>query len=687
MASVFITNALQVYFDSLLGIQDNEEMVNMFRALEASGLRGFLGCPSVLYEQELEQFFDTAMVQDGDVTCAVSGKFFAISEARTVFSKSEKPVQYSCEKRLLKYEFRLLNDILAKSITVKAGSFDVVTHERFLMMTAIHFGVKINWSKILFEILKEMADRTIKRAKGFAAQICTVNTYVATNKTIDSRGESDEPPVDKVAIVKRKSVSKKKSAPNDKKDADEEPVEVVEKVVSKKRSDSTAERSHAQKRKAPKRKLRLSAGSDDEIVTKEPAVENVLLQQKATTSIDDVDNIVLRVIAETTQMESYVVEPGVAEGIATGTDLAEPMEPRSEDITVEISEESMSIEDLLLQIPGDAMLPSVFVDEPTKIKFGLGIQNPGVTEMDQYKASLPQIIATDKGKEPLVVETIQGHPAREIFSLICADIEFLIQLREQAIAAKEKKVLNWGETDSVKIALQRRVYIVAKYRELLLRKFLEARRQNFVSGTPTTAIDLKVLELLTASHHFSVKVLMRQVKEHKLEWTRPSNSLLFEGDNIDRGYFIPRDHRTIFSTRWIRTKMLVNGSWLIVEGVYYWRPIMRPVDSRNLELLPQRPYIDDLAPLCAFIEPVQDIDSRAPFSKIVRDLWAEVYIEEIPTGFRVLFQRGLNTNSFATFLDDFVEHPEEQVLPEDESSSSDDSVVYCSPSLDAEPSV
>ncbi|KZV50007.1 carboxyl-terminal-processing peptidase 1, chloroplastic [Dorcoceras hygrometricum] len=90
-------------------------------------------------------------------------------------------------------------------------------------MTAIHFGIKVNWSNIIFEVLKEMVDRTTKRAKGFAAQICvllksdpavtlgeaktfpplkilsakTANTYVTTNKTIDSRGETDEPEVAK----------------------------------------------------------------------------------------------------------------------------------------------------------------------------------------------------------------------------------------------------------------------------------------------------------------------------------------------------------------------------------------------------------------------------------------------------------------------------------------------------------
>ncbi|KZV37613.1 putative trehalase [Dorcoceras hygrometricum] len=79
MASSYISNALQINFDSVFKIQDNDDMVNMFRALEATGLGGFLGCSSVLYEQELEQFFDTALIQDGDITCAVSGKYVAIS--------------------------------------------------------------------------------------------------------------------------------------------------------------------------------------------------------------------------------------------------------------------------------------------------------------------------------------------------------------------------------------------------------------------------------------------------------------------------------------------------------------------------------------------------------------------------------------------------------------------------------
>ncbi|KZV56648.1 Ferric reduction oxidase 4 isoform 1 [Dorcoceras hygrometricum] len=147
-----------------------------------------------------------------------------VYDARSIFSKSGEPVQASSKKRAMKYEFHLLNDILAKSITVKAGSFDAVTHESFLLMTAIHFGLKINWSKILFDILKAM----VTKSKEFAAQICallksalnltmgeaktfppqniltakTVGTYVAKQKGIEDGNEGDEPMMATTAVFR-----------------------------------------------------------------------------------------------------------------------------------------------------------------------------------------------------------------------------------------------------------------------------------------------------------------------------------------------------------------------------------------------------------------------------------------------------------------------------------------------------
>ncbi|KZV49203.1 hypothetical protein F511_41792 [Dorcoceras hygrometricum] len=187
MAFTFITYSYQINFESVLMIHDNEGMVNMFKALEASGLRRFLGCESTLYESELGHFFDTASIQDEDITCTISGKFITISpslfttvfalpsegitnfaevpkekvyDARSFFSQKGVQVDVHGKKKFLKHEFRLLNDILAKAVTVKAGSFDSVTVERFQMMTAIHFGLKVNWGYVLFNVLKDMVDKS-----------------------------------------------------------------------------------------------------------------------------------------------------------------------------------------------------------------------------------------------------------------------------------------------------------------------------------------------------------------------------------------------------------------------------------------------------------------------------------------------------------------------------------------------
>ncbi|KZT76355.1 hypothetical protein F511_46621 [Dorcoceras hygrometricum] len=215
-----------------------------------------------------------------------------------------------------------------------------------------------------------MVDRTTRRAKGFAAQICvllkgdpavtlgeatiftplkilskkTVHTYVATNKTIDSRGETEEPEVAKVAVVKRKTVSKKKSATTVDKKADIAVVQVVEeKAVSKKRpaivpevkiskkkrttsgqtfhkdqdldivsvaldvmpiqtvdpiSAMTAAHPPPPKRKAPKRKLKLTPDSDEDVVEKEYAMETVVVEQKRPTSVDYVNTIIEEVMLQ-----------------------------------------------------------------------------------------------------------------------------------------------------------------------------------------------------------------------------------------------------------------------------------------------------------------------------------------------------------------------------------------------------
>ncbi|KZV48315.1 splicing factor 3B subunit 1-like [Dorcoceras hygrometricum] len=198
MESSFIANALQVNFDSVFDILDNDEMVQMFRALESTGLRGFLGCPSVLYEKDLGQFFDTALVKNGEILYVIHGKFVAITEDRRLEIVGEKAV--------------------SKKRPATASDAPVV-----------------------------------KKKKTTTGKAATAEKDLT------------------LVVVAQEAV----------------PIHIVEPI-----SDMPAECPHASKRKAPKRKLRFPTGSDDEIVEQEPAVETVVVKNKGTTSVDDVDNII-----------------------------------------------------------------------------------------------------------------------------------------------------------------------------------------------------------------------------------------------------------------------------------------------------------------------------------------------------------------------------------------------------------
>ncbi|KZV20546.1 hypothetical protein F511_30119 [Dorcoceras hygrometricum] len=86
-------------------------------------------------------------------------------------------------------------------------------------------------------------------------------------------------------------------------------------------------------------------------------------------------------------------------------------------------EELKSLDDLLIQISEDTMMPSVTAVEITKIRLGESINIQEVQERDVYYASLPRISIHDKWKEPLVEdEPVKGNPARESVELICGDV-------------------------------------------------------------------------------------------------------------------------------------------------------------------------------------------------------------------------------------------------------------------------
>ncbi|KZV13791.1 dystroglycan-like [Dorcoceras hygrometricum] len=198
MTSSFYNNSQHIDFDSVLAM-DNPGMVSMFQALMASGLAGFLGCPAVIYEAALVDFFENASVREGVIISTVAGQLVEISEEW--FAESfDLPVDVSLsgKKSQMKVEYRLLCDIMAKSISVKTGSFNAITVEKFSMVTAVVCGVRMNWARVLFNILKKMVTPRSNQAKGFAAQISLLLENIPNLEL----GESSEFPASKIPTEK-----------------------------------------------------------------------------------------------------------------------------------------------------------------------------------------------------------------------------------------------------------------------------------------------------------------------------------------------------------------------------------------------------------------------------------------------------------------------------------------------------
>ncbi|KZV26666.1 hypothetical protein F511_34428 [Dorcoceras hygrometricum] len=130
----------------------------------------------------------------------------------------------------------------------------------------------------------------------------------------------------------------------------------------------------------------------------------------------------------------------------------------------------MSIDDILKRIPEEMMLPSYTTVEPTQIKFGHSIK---IKERDWHKANLPKISVDAKGKELLVEEVVKGHPAhtgesyKEIVSFFYSFSLRRLEVLESVsdIVAKEEHILVW--TDSLQTAVQRRMYIIVKYNDVV----------------------------------------------------------------------------------------------------------------------------------------------------------------------------------------------------------------------------
>ncbi|KZV39020.1 receptor like protein 33 [Dorcoceras hygrometricum] len=381
---------------------------------------------------------------------------------------------------------------------------------------------------------------------------------------------------------------------------------------------------------AAERPISSPADSNDEIEDDKPVV-------------DDPDTIINQVLQhlDSTSADKNVEpdEEAATMGVFTaGEDqqVQEPVAQISNDDLLD-DDEQKSLEDILLAIPVDVPLPSTGM-EITKILMGQEIKIPGVTEKTWFLSSLPTIPADHKGKAILVEkDPIKGNPAQEHYFLICADIDLLVDLRAKVIDEvalflnsfslkklatinfeemykKEELVLSWGETESPQVAIQRKSYILLKYRKVLVWKFLESWRSNFVPGQGSSAVDRRVIELLSDLHVSVLEELTKAARAHGIIWKKPCCSTMFEGIPEDRGAVIARTNTITRSSCWIRTMIFVDGVWTVEPCADKWVKIPRQVISNEVHR--QRQYDDTLPTVSEFF-------------RLMRKRWDDVCLEVV----------------------------------------------------------
>ncbi|KZV49581.1 hypothetical protein F511_15441 [Dorcoceras hygrometricum] len=593
MASSLYSNAQHVNFDSVLAM-DDPGMVSMFEALMASGLKGFLGCPAIVYEDALVDFFENASVRNGVVLSTVGGQIVKISEklftesfelpvegledlsempkdaifdARSIVSLSGEQINLSGKKNQMKMPYRLLCDIMAKAISVKAGSFNAITVEKFSLMTAVVCGVKMNWTKFLFGILKKMVAVKTKQAKGFAIQI---SLLLATFPAVDL-GEASAFPASK--ILSKKTVLRFVSI-NDRDGAEEITGAAKKKDVSKKRTAADIEAAVPKKKRTSKKKSMSSISSLEMVWEAERPVVTA-----SDTEDEDVATADVAPADEFQQVEDVVAPISAKEELS--------------------ADETMSLDDILLSIPVDIPLPSTCM-EVTQIKMGQMIKIPGVTKWTWFLKQLPRIPADDKGKELLVEkDPVKGNPAKEHFSLICADIDLLVDLRAKVIAEVAKFLHSFS---------------LRKLSSINFEEMYKKEDQVLSWGQGSTAVDIQVIELLSALHLSLLEELAKETRILGLTWTKPCCSSVVEGSPRDRGAVLARSNSTTRSLCWIRRMFLVEGAWKVEQCADMWVKIPKKVESA--EVLRQRQYDDTLPTMSVFF-------------KLMRKRWADVCLEAV----------------------------------------------------------
>ncbi|KZV35816.1 ICln family transporter: chloride ion current inducer protein I(Cln) [Dorcoceras hygrometricum] len=483
--------------------------------------------------------------------------------ARSIVSLSGEPISLSGRKKQMKFEFRLLCDIMAKAISVKAGSFNAITVEKFSLITVVVCRIRMNWAMFLFSILKKMVTPGSKQAKGFAIQI---SLLLATFPTLEL-GESSEFPASK--ILSKKTVHRFISI-NDRDGAEEATGAAKQRAVSKKRPAADVGAAVPKKKRTIKKKSVSSLSTlemvavVEEVVPIQQVAEPSAVEEIRYPSADDVDLIIQQVLDE----------------------------PRAVDVPADKAQPVATEEKLWYDLPYEDLVAKWEAERPV------------VTASDTDEELATMDVAPADGDQQVIDEVAKFFHSFSLKKLATINFEEMYK--------KEEQVLYWGETESPQVAIQRKFYILLKYRTVLVWKFLEAWRANFAPGQGSSAVDIQVIELLLDLHLYFLEELAKEARAHGLIWTKPCCSKIFEGSPRDRGAIIARNNTHTPSRCWIRTMLYVNGEWVVEPCADRWVKIPRVVISN--EVPRQRQYDDTLPTVSVFF-------------RLMTKRWADVCLE------------------------------------------------------------
>ncbi|KZV28292.1 hypothetical protein F511_18734 [Dorcoceras hygrometricum] len=416
MTSSLISNTNQVHFASVLAM-DNARMVAMFEALVASGLNGFLG------------------IADGRIDDISEVPKDLIFDARTEFSFTGERLTTSCKKRELNIEYRILSDILAKSITVKAGIsllFDAVTHERFLTMTDIFGGVSVNWGRLLFKIFKDMVTPETRQARGYAVHTSILLKSVPNLNLGDSK---EFPPL---KILTARTVGRY-IAINEK-----IAVEDVEDAGNVSRAKKTPVKMAVSKK-------RLAVAVDEQVVKKKRT-----LKGKAAPSKEKLELVSVAQEAIPLQI--------VAPILAVSAVLHSKPKRKAPKMRLQCQQDRM------MKLLKKRRLLVLDTDVEGTDFSGPDVGVQAVQRADEmehwFNASYEEFVAREADRmiesgsdtdEEIVAYQLREQVIDEVEQLFNSfSFKKMAALKIEDIYAKEEHVLTWGETDSTRIALQRR---------------------------------------------------------------------------------------------------------------------------------------------------------------------------------------------------------------------------------------